>query len=187
MNAAIASGVSAREYGRHFDTVTLCLSKGLGCPLGALLAGSRERMGKARRFKHLFGGAMRQAGVVAAAGIYALDNHVARLAEDHANATRLGARLAAAGLPVDPEQIESNFVFLDVASVGVGTDEALAALRVEGVLLSLAAPKGVLRALTHLDVSTPEIDEAAERIARALRRWTESARPSARGRRAAAR
>ena len=84
LNAATALGVPAAEIGRHFDTVTLCLSKGLGCPLGALVAGSPELMAKARRLKHQFGGAMRQAGIVAAAGVYALEHHVDRLAEDHA-------------------------------------------------------------------------------------------------------
>ena len=97
LNASVAAGLAPAEYGREFDTVSLCLSKGLGCPLGAFVAGSRERMSQARRFKHLFGGAMRQAGIVAAAGIYALDHHVERLADDHANARRLAEGLADAG------------------------------------------------------------------------------------------
>ena len=99
-NAAVALGLPAAEISRHADTVTICLSKGLGCPLGALVAGSSELMNRARRFKHLFGGAMRQAGIVAAAGVYALDHNVERLAEDHARAGRLADGLAAAGLPV---------------------------------------------------------------------------------------
>jgi threonine aldolase len=168
MNAAVASGTPAAEYGREFDTVTLCLSKGLGCPLGAVVAGSHERMAKARRYKHLFGGAMRQAGIVAAAGLYALDHHVERLAEDHANARRLGEGLAEAGLPVDLEQVETNFVLLDVTRVGLTGDEAIARLRSEGVLLSFAARTDVLRAVTHLDVTAEQIDEAAARIPRAL-------------------
>src|SRR2546421_4178142 len=110
MNAAVASGTPAAEIGRHFDTVTLCLSKGLGCPLGALLAGPEELMLKARRGKHLFGGAMRQAGIVAAAGVYALDHHVERLAEDHARARRLAQSPPAAGPSGDPPQGEANFV-----------------------------------------------------------------------------
>ena len=117
------AGVPAPEYGQEFDSVTLCLSKGLGCPLGALLAGSEVRMAKARRLKHLFGGAMRQAGVVAAAGIYAFDHNVDRLAEDHANATRLAEGLAAAGLPVDPQEVETNFVLLDAEALGLGVAE----------------------------------------------------------------
>src|SRR5918911_3538990 len=99
LNAAVASGVPAAEIAGRFDTVTLCLSKGLGCPLGALVAGSHELMRKARRLKHQFGGAMRQAGIVAAAGVYALDHNVERLADDHRRARRLAEKLAAAGAP----------------------------------------------------------------------------------------
>ncbi len=98
VNAAIALGVPSAEIGRRFDAVTLCLSKGLGCPLGALIAGSAELMVAARRGKHLFGGAMRQAGIVAAAGLYALDHNVDRIADDHARARRLAEGWAAAGL-----------------------------------------------------------------------------------------
>jgi threonine aldolase len=170
LNAAVAAGVPASEYGREADTVTLCLSKGLGCPLGALIATSRERAPTARRFKHLFGGAMRQAGIVAAAGLYALDHHVERLADDHANARRLVEGLAEAGLPVDPGQVESNFVLLDVAALGLDPDEAVARLRGEGVLLSFASRPGVLRAVTHLDVGADEVERAIGAIARALTR-----------------
>jgi threonine aldolase len=174
MNAAVAGGVSASEYGGEFDTVTLCLSKGLGCPLGAIVAGSQERMAKARRMKHLFGGAMRQAGIVAAAGLHALDHHVERLAEDHDNARRLAERLAEAGMPVDLDQVETNFVLLDVGRLGLSGDEAIARLRAGSVLLSFAVQRDVLRAVTHLDVSAEQVDEAAERIPQALSR---SARP----------
>jgi threonine aldolase len=168
LNAAVAAGIAAAEYGREFDTVSLCLSKGLGCPLGALVAGSRERMAKARRLKHLFGGAMRQAGIVAAAGLYALDHHVERLADDHANARRLAEGLAEAGMPVDLEQVETNFVLVDAGALGLGADDAVARLRADGVLLSFAARKDVLRAVTHLDVSADDVERAIERIPRAL-------------------
>jgi threonine aldolase len=168
LNAAVASGTPAAAYGREADTVTLCLSKGLGCPLGALVAGSRERMAKARRFKHLFGGAMRQAGIVAAAGLYAFDHHVERLADDHANARRLAEGLVEAGMPVRLEQVETNFVQLDAGALGLDADDAVARLRSRGVLLSFAARHGVLRAVTHLDVSADDVEEAVERIPRAL-------------------
>jgi threonine aldolase len=168
MNAVVASGVTAAEYGGRFDTVTLCLSKGLGCPLGALVAGSRERMEKGRRMKHLFGGAMRQAGIVAAAGLHALDHHVERLADDHANARRLAAGLKDAGMPVDLEQVETNFVLLDVGRLGLGAEEALARLRERGVLLSFASRRKVLRAVTHLGVSADDVEEAVVRIPSAL-------------------
>ncbi len=174
LNAVVASGTPAAEYGREFDTVSLCLSKGLGCPLGALIAGSRERMARARRLKHLFGGAMRQAGIVAAAGIYALDHNVERLADDHANARSLAEGLVGAGMPVELGQVETNFVLVDVGALGLGADDAVARLRAEGVLLSFAARKDVLRAVTHLDVSAEDIDDAVERIPRAL---TGSRRP----------
>ena len=114
MNASVASGVPAHELSSPFDTVSLCLSKGLGCPLGALIAGSAELMYLARREKHRFGGAMRQAGIVAAAGLYALDHNVDRLADDHARARQLAEAWAAAGLPIELERVQSNFVQVDV-------------------------------------------------------------------------
>src|ERR1700704_2389363 len=129
LNAAIASGVPARELGGPFDTVTLCLSKGLGCPLGALIAGSAELMHAARMEKHRFGGAMRQAGIVAAAGVYALDHNVERLAEDHARARRLAEAWASQGLPIELERVQSNFVQIDVGALGLGEWDAIDRLR----------------------------------------------------------
>ena len=166
MNAAVASGEEAATIGRRFDTVTLCLSKGLGCPLGALLAGGSDVMANARRLKHLFGGAMRQAGIVAAAGVYALDHHVVRLADDHARAKRLALGLAAAGLAVEPERTETNFVQLDVAPLS--PQKAIALLAEQGVALSGTIHPTVLRAVTHLDVGDEDIDAALEAIPRAL-------------------
>jgi threonine aldolase len=168
VNAAVALGVPAAEIGGRFDTVTLCLSKGLGCPLGAVVAGSEELMVKARRAKHLFGGAMRQAGIVAAAGVYALDHHVERLAEDHARARRLAEGLAAAGLAIDLEAVETNFVQLDVEPYGLTKWDALARLKEHGVGLSATVHPTRLRAVTHLDVSDDDIDRAIDLIPRAL-------------------
>jgi threonine aldolase len=168
LNAAVATGVPAARIGGLFDTVTLCLSKGLGCPLGALLAGSAETIERAWREKHLFGGAMRQAGIVAAAGLYALDHHVDRLADDHARARRLAEGWQAAGLPVDLDQVQTNFVQLDVGAIGLGRDEALASLRDAGVGLSSTIRPTVLRAVTHLDVGDDDIDRAIELAPRAL-------------------
>jgi threonine aldolase len=167
-NASVASAVPAAEIGRRFDTVTLCLSKGLGCPLGALVAGSAERMRRARRNKHLFGGAMRQAGIVAAAGVHALDHHVERLADDHARARRLGEGLARAGLPVDLDQVETNFVQLDLGPLGLARNEALDRMRGAGVLLSTTVHPTVVRAVTHLDVSDEDVERAIELVPRAL-------------------
>jgi threonine aldolase len=168
LNAAVALGVHAAEIGCRFDLVTLCLSKGLGCPLGALLAGSHERMERARRGKHLFGGAMRQAGIVAAAGVHALDHHVERLADDHARARRLAEAWAAAGVPVRLDAVETNFVQVDVAPLGLDREEALARMRAEGVVLSVTIHPTVLRAVTHLDLDEDAIEHACEAVPRAL-------------------
>jgi threonine aldolase len=168
LNAAVALGIPAAEIGRNFDTVTLCLSKGLGCPLGALVAGSPDSMAKARRLKHLFGGAMRQAGIVAAAGVYALEHNIDRLADDHARARRLAEGLVAAGVPVDLEQVETNFVQVDVGPLGLTPEQALARLAEQGVGRSMTMHATRVRAVTHLDVSDEDIDRATELIPRAL-------------------
>jgi threonine aldolase len=168
LNAAVATGIPAARIGGLFDTVTLCLSKGLGCPLGALLAGPADTIERAWREKHLFGGAMRQAGVVAAAGLYALAHHVDRLAEDHARARRLAEGWHAAGLPVDLDQVQTNFVQLDVGAMGLGRDEALATLREAGVGLSSTIHPTVLRAVTHLDLDDEDVERAAALVPRAL-------------------
>jgi threonine aldolase len=168
MNASVASGVSAAQIGGHFDTVTLCLSKGLGCPLGALIAGTGELMVTARSLKHLFGGAMRQAGIVAAAGVYALEHNVERLADDHARARRLAEGLYEAGVPVDLEQVETNFVQIELKPLGLEPAEALERLWQQGIGLSLTAHPTKLRAVTHLDVGDEEIGRAIELIPRAL-------------------
>lgn len=170
LNATIARQLAPKVYGALFDTVTLCLSKGLGCPLGALLAGSRERMAIARRLKHLFGGALRQAGIVAAAGLYALDHHVERLADDHAHALRLATGLRDAGLPVETDHVETNFVMIDAGRLGLQTGPALARCQAAGAGLSATATTGVLRAVTHLGVGPGSIDEAIEAIRAALTR-----------------
>jgi threonine aldolase len=167
LNAAVASGNPAAEYGRLADTATLCFSKGLGCPLGAVLASSAERIEEAWQGKFLFGGALRQAGIVAAAALHALDHHVERLAEDHERARRLAEGLASAGLPVDLEQVETNFVALETASLGLTTDEARARIREQGVLVGNLRP-GVLRIATYLGVTDEDVDRAAEAIPRAL-------------------
>jgi threonine aldolase len=168
LNAAVALGVPPAEIGGQFDTVTLCLSKGLGCPLGAVVAGSEELMLKARRAKHLFGGAMRQAGIVAAAGVYALDHHVDRLAEDHARARRLAEGLAAAGVAIDLDAVETNFVQVDVEPCGLTKWEALERLKEHGVGMSATVHPTKLRAVTHLDVSDDDIERAIDVIPRAL-------------------
>ena len=155
-NASVAAGVPSADWARHADSVTICFSKGLGCPLGAVVAGSEGFVERAWESKYLFGGAMRQAGVVAAAALYALDHHVERLADDHARARRL-----AEGIGLDPDAVETNFVAIDDPGDGIER------LREHGVLVSNLRP-GVLRAITHLGIGDADIDEAIESIARAL-------------------
>jgi threonine aldolase len=168
MNAVVASGVDAAAIGGLCDTVTLCLSKGLGCPLGALLAGSHELIGRARVEKHRFGGAMRQAGIVAAAGLYALDHNVERLADDHRRARRLAEGWHAAGLPVDPELTETNFVLVDVGRLGLERREAVSRLKEAGVGVSATIRPELVRAVTHLDVDDEAIERAIELAPQAL-------------------
>jgi threonine aldolase len=167
LNASVASGIPAAAYGRLADMVQICFSKGLGCPMGAILAGSEERIAAAWRLKFLFGGALRQAGVVAAAMLYALDHNIERLAEDHARAKRLAEALADAGLPVDVDETETNFIGIDVASIGLDAAEAKARIAEQGVLVGLLRP-GVLRVALHLGVTDEDVDRASELIPRAL-------------------
>ncbi len=168
LNASTALEVAPAEIAARFDTVTLCLSKGLGCPLGALLAGSEELIERAWREKHLFGGAMRQAGIVAAAGVYALDHHVERLADDHARARKLAEAVAAAGVPIELERVETNFVQIDLGPLGLDRAEALERLRDAGVGLSATIHPTVVRAVTHLELTDDDIEQAADLIPAAL-------------------
>jgi threonine aldolase len=167
LNASVAAGVPAAAFGRLADSVTLCFSKGLGCPLGAVLAGSAALIEEAWQGKFLFGGAMRQAGIVAAGALYGLEHHVDRLAEDHARASRLAEGLAAAGLAVDADAVETNFVGIDVRPLGLEPSEARRRAAEEGVLLGALRP-GVLRAATYLGIGDEEIESAVELIPRAL-------------------
>lgn len=165
-NAAVASGIPAAEFGRRADSVTLCFSKGLGCPLGAVLASSAENIELAWREKFRFGGAMRQAGIVAAAALYALDHNIERLADDHARARRLAEGLAEAGLAIDLDTVETNFVGIPLPP-GMEALDARARIREQGVLVSVMRP-GVLRAATYLGIEDEHIDEALDAIPRAL-------------------
>ena len=167
-NAAVALGVPAARISGQADTTTICLSKGLGCPLGAVVAGSSDLMFKARRLKHLFGGAMRQAGIVAAAGVYALEHNIDRLADDHARARRLAEGLAAVGVPVRPDDVETNFVQIDLGPLRLSKPDALERAHQAGVGVSGTVHPAKLRAVTHLDVSDEDIDQAIEILPRAL-------------------
>ncbi|MCA9199221.1 MAG: low-specificity L-threonine aldolase [Planctomycetales bacterium] len=164
-NAVVATGIDAQTWASHFDTVSICLSKGLGAPVGSVLAGSREHMAEARRHRKLFGGGMRQSGIIAAGGLYALQHHVDRLAEDHANAKLLANRIKDVnGLELISDSPDTNILFFDVdPSLGTAT-EFQTRLREAGVLM-LTESKVRLRALTHLDVTSEDVEQAAKIIA----------------------
>lgn len=168
LNAVIASGVSAREYAEGFDSVWLDLSKGLGAPVGAVLAGSKDFIRKAWRFKHQFGGAMRQAGIIAAAGVYALRHHVDRLEEDHGNARLLARGLAEIpGICVEP--VETNILFFDVSGLGMTADAFCQRLLEQGVRM-VPVERTRIRAVTHLDVNRSDIEYAVEAAGKAAGR-----------------
>ncbi len=160
LNACIASSISAADYARDFDSVWIDFSKGLGAPGGAVLAGSSAFIAEAQRWQMRIGGAMRQSGIIAAACEYALDHHVERLADDHANAQRLARGIATIdGLRIDPASVETNLVYFDVIAEGWSAEKLSDALRARGVRVSMMGAR-TLRAVTHLDVATADIDAA---------------------------
>jgi threonine aldolase len=164
MNAVVASGVSAAEHAEGFDTVWVDFTKGLGAGVGACMAASAELIEEAWRYKQMWGGSMRQAGTIAAAGLYALDNNVERLAEDHDNARALADGLAQIdGVEIDPDTVETNIVLFRVPDP-LGLIESLAG----DVELSPADGGRRVRAVTHMDVSRDEIDAALQKIAAAV-------------------
>jgi threonine aldolase len=163
-NAVVASGIPAAEWAANFDSVSVCFSKGLGAPIGSALCGTRDFIARARRVRKLLGGGMRQAGVAAAAALYAVEHHVERLAEDHRNARVLARAVAdTPGLRLDPPEVETNLVWFKVdPELGTAKDVA-AALKQRGVRVHSAGPH-TLRACAHLDVSAAQAERAAEVI-----------------------
>ena len=158
MNAVVASGVSAAEWAAPFDSAWIDFTKGLGAPVGAAIAGPRDFIAEAWRLKQQMGGAMRQAGIIAAGGIYALRHHVKRLAEDHANARRLAEGLAKLpGVKLDPATVETNLVFFDLTGA-IDAPTAVQGLLARGVRMGALGPR-TIRAVTHLDVSAAAIDK----------------------------
>ena len=164
-NAAAASGLSLAELARPFDLVSVALSKGLGCPVGSVLAGGAETMPRAVRQRRMFGGAMRQSGVLAAAGLYALDHNVGRLAEDHANARLIAERLAGLpGVALDLATVQTNIVVFELGAALPDAAVFAARAKAAGVLVSALGPR-LVRAVTHLDVTAPQSQLAADRLA----------------------
>jgi threonine aldolase len=167
INAVVASGTPAARFAAPFASVWLDFSKGLGAPVGAVLAGSADFIEEAWRQKQMLGGAMRQAGIIAAGCLYALDHHVERLAEDHANARRLAEGLAELdGIEIDRAAIETNIVWFDV-SPPIGAPDLAARLKQDGVLIG-AFSATRMRAVTHLDVTSGDVRTALGAVRRAL-------------------
>ena len=163
MNACVASGLPAAAFAAEVDTLWVDFTKGLGAPIGAVLAGSRDFIAAARRYKQLFGGAMRQAGIAAAGCLYALDHHVDRLAEDHEHADLLARGLTEIdGIEVRTAAPDTNMVFFDVGGLGLSNREFVDRLSASGVRVSGAG--GAIRAVTHLDVSRQGIERALAAI-----------------------
>jgi len=161
-NASAKTGVSVAEYAAPFDTVSFCLSKGLGAPVGSIVVSDAGRIQKLRRLRKVFGGGMRQVGILAAAGIYALEHHVSRLAEDHANAKHLAQRLhVIPGVAVGVESVETNMVMFQVPQSPKSTEQLLEACRKAGVLLNAVGERS-FRAVTHLDVDRKDMDAAGQ-------------------------
>jgi len=157
-NAHVATGTSLEEYGAHADVLAVCLSKGLGAPVGSLVVGSHETIAESRVWRKRMGGGMRQVGILAAAGLYALDHHLERLAEDHAN-----AQVLADACGVDPESVDTNIVVVDVPDAAA----VVASAREQDVLVGAVGPRSV-RVVTHLGVSREEVDTAASVLSKVL-------------------
>jgi len=169
LNAVVESGIPATEFTRHMDSVWLDFSKGLGCPIGAVLAGSNDFIDEAFRVKQQFGGALRQSGIVTSACLYALDHHVERLHDDHENARRLHAGLGQmSGVTLQNEVCETNLVFFDVSGTGKDARDIAAQLIAQGVRIG-ASSATRMRAVTHLDVDAAGIDLALDALRKVLR------------------
>ena len=171
-NAIVATGTPARTWAEQVDTVSVCFSKGLGAPVGSALVGPRDFVARARQIRKLFGGGMRQAGILAAAALYALDNHVDRLAEDHRSARVLAQAIAETpGLRLDPPDVHTNIVWIEVDPDLGGAKHVADALKERGVLVSPATPTRI-RCVTHLDVSAAMAERAADTFRRVVPKLT---------------
>jgi threonine aldolase len=164
MNACVATGRKPSEWTAHAESVSICFSKGLGAPVGSAVAGPADFIDRVHRYRKMFGGGMRQVGILAAAAIYALEHHLDRLADDHDNARRLGQALAQMpGIVLDPETVQTNIIIFGLSERLPPAAEFLGRLRDQGVWMLSTAPRSI-RAVTHLDVSREQIDEAIRRI-----------------------
>jgi len=167
-NAHVASRVSFADYGKHFDTISVCLSKGLGAPVGSLMISTKERIQEARIWRKRYGAGMRQVGILAAAGHYALDHNIARLAEDHLRAQIIAVALAAIDSSlVDPKKVVTNIVGLELSKVGITAGELASRCKEAGLWISALGPH-YARLVTHLDFDDAQCDQAIEILKGAL-------------------
>ena len=167
-NAHVASRVSFADYGKHFDTISVCLSKGLGAPVGSLMISTKERIQEARIWRKRYGAGMRQVGILAAAGHYALDHNIARLAEDHLRAQKIAVALAAIDSSlVDPKKVATNIVGLELSKVGITAGELASRCKEAGLWISALGPH-YARLVTHLDFDDAQCDQAIEILKGAL-------------------
>ena len=167
-NASVAKGIRLHQYAQYADSVSVCLSKGLGAPVGSLVTGSKTFIDRVHRFRKMFGGGMRQAGILAAAGIHAIDHHFERLAEDHENAKRLALGLKEIkGVSIGQELVETNIIIFDVSGTGKTPAQVRDAMKKERVLMNAVSPTQI-RLLTHLDVTRKDIDTALKAFRKVL-------------------
>ena len=167
-NAHVASGTSFLEFGKHFDTISVCLSKGLGAPVGSVMLSTKARVAEARIWRKRYGAGMRQVGILAAAGHYALDKNIERLAEDHARAKKIAAALHTVDSSVvDPAKVETNIVGLELSKIGISAADLAARCKDAGLWISALGPH-YARLVTHLDFTDVQCDEAIEILKRAL-------------------
>ena len=167
-NAHVASGTSFLEFGKHFDTISVCLSKGLGAPVGSVMLSTKARVAEARIWRKRYGAGMRQVGILAAAGHYALDKNIERLAEDHARAKKIAIALHAVDSSlVDPAKVETNIVGLELSKIGISAADLAARCKDAGLWISALGPH-YARLVTHLDFTDVQCDEAIEILKRAL-------------------
>jgi len=167
-NAHVASGVSFAEYGKYFDTISVCLSKGLGAPIGSVMISTKERVAEARIWRKRYGAGMRQVGIIAAAAHYALDNNIERLTEDHVRAQKIAVALAAIDSSlIDPAKVHTNIVGLELSKIGITAAELTARCKEAGLWISALGPH-YARLVTHLDFDDAQCDQAIATLQRAL-------------------
>lgn len=167
-NASVATGISVSEYAQYADTVTVCFSKGLGAPVGSALVGSRETIERARTFRKMFGGGMRQAGILAAAALYALEHNIASLKEDHEKIRFLATALQkTSAVSIDPNTVQTNILVMELKSKARTAFDIAQEVKRNGILLSVMGPT-TLRAVAHRDVSMEEVHHAAEILEKIL-------------------